>query len=91
MEEEYDLFVMDLYLEGAHALHTSFEYDFTSTDSEADQMVSRVKALQTEFFATEQTAVAKLKKLNWEDPIVLHAYEFVYFSFYHPFADGDKT
>ena len=41
VQEEYDLFIMELYMEGAYALHTSFEYEFSSTDSETDQMKSR--------------------------------------------------
>ena len=56
LQEEYDLFIMELYMEGAYALHTSFEYEFSSTDSETDQMKSRKEALETEFLAIEQTA-----------------------------------
>ena len=68
VQEEYDMFVMDLYMVGVYELHTSFEYEFSPTDSAANQMISRMKTLETEFLAIEQTAVAKLKKLNWKDP-----------------------
>ena len=49
------------------------------------------KALETEFLAIEQTAVAKLKKLDWKDVGVMHTYEFLYFRSHHPFVDGEKT
>ena len=73
------------------ALHTTYEYDFTPTDSEADQMVSRKKALEKDFLAIEQTAVAKLKNLDWKDTPVVHTYESLYFRSYLPFVDGEKT
>ena len=48
------------------------------------------KALETEFLAIEQTAVAKLKKLDWKDVGVMHTYEFLYFRSHHPFVDGER-
>ena len=89
VQEECDLFIIDLYMEAMHALHTSYEYDVLPTDSEADQMRSRKEALETEFLAIEQTAVAKLKKLNWDDDGVKYTCEFLYFTSYHPFVDGE--
>ena len=56
VQEEYDLFIMDLYMKGVHALHTSFECELSSTESETDQTKSRKEALETEFLAIEQTA-----------------------------------
>ena len=46
-------------------------------------------ALETEFLTIEQTPVAKLKKLNWNDDGAKHTCEFVYFKSYHPFVDGE--
>ena len=43
-QEDYDLIVVDLFTQAMYALHTTYEYDFTPADSEADRMVSRKKA-----------------------------------------------
>ena len=52
-----------------YAVHTSYEYDFgPPRDSFAEQLTQRKKALEKEFLAIEQTAVAKLKKPNWDEP-----------------------
>ena len=52
-QEEYDMFIIGLYMEAMYALHTSYEYDFSPTDSGGDQMRSQKKALETEFLAIE--------------------------------------
>ena len=88
LPEDYDLFVVDLFMEAMYALHTTYECEFTPADSEADQIVSRKKALETEFLAIEQTTAAKLKKPNWDDDGVEHTCEFFDFKSYHPFVDG---
>ena len=45
--------IIGLYMEAMYALHTSYEYDFSPTDSGGDQMRSQKKALETEFLAIE--------------------------------------
>ena len=61
---------------GAYALHASFEYDFTPADSEAGQMVSRMKALQAKFLAIEQTVpeTTSLFALLWRTRVIWHAH-----------------
>ena len=81
---EYDLFAIDLFIGAMYALHTTYEYELTPTDSEADKMVTRKKMLEAEFLAIEQTAVAKLKNLDWKNVGVMHTYEFLYFRSHHP-------